>query len=87
MDPVLPNKQSYVRPFNLSPNPRSRTIIQDFLESKLTEAEVDTSWSDNPRRVYEKLHKYLTVNKYLKITVILREGKVVLIKDATEVDV
>lgn len=77
---TLPPKKSLVKPFSLAINPRSRLIIQDFVQSKLPEAIVDTSWSDNPRRVYEKLHKYLTVNSHLGISVILNEGKVILKK-------
>lgn len=85
-DPV-PNKASFVKPFHLTPNPRSRIIVQDFIESGLQEAAVDTSWSTNPRRVYEKLHKYLTVNQHLDISVVYRDSVVVLVKKATEVDI
>lgn len=81
------HKPMFVRPFHLTPNPRSRIIIQDFLDSGLEEAEVDTSWSPNPRRVYEKLHKYLVVNTHLGISVILRDKKVVLVRKAIEVDI
>ena len=87
MDNNLPPKSLFVKPFTLAPNPRSRTIIHDFLESSLQEAVVDTSWSRNPRRVYEKLHKYLTVNNHLGITVTLSGKNVVLTKKPVEVDI
>lgn len=76
----------FVKPFSLMPNPRSKTIIRNFIDSNLREAEVDTSWSKNPRRVYEKLHKYVAANKYLGVSVMLR-GEVVVLAREFEVDV
>lgn len=68
----------FIKPFTLTPNPSSRTIIQNFIDSGLDEAEVDTSWSKNPRRVYEKLHRYLRLNNHLGVSVRLQNGIVVL---------
>ena len=84
MDPLLPKKQSFIKPFTLSPNPKSRLIIQDFLESKLSEAEVDVSWASSPRLVYDRLHKYLSYNSHLGIQVAIRGEKVVLSKTEVE---
>ncbi|TRZ49505.1 MAG: hypothetical protein D4S01_08445 [Dehalococcoidia bacterium] len=75
---MLSPKRSTIKPIVLSPNPRSRTIIQDFLDSGLTVAEVDTSWSTHPRRVYEKLHKFLKINGDLGIGVRMETGKILL---------
>lgn len=80
MDPLLPKKRSFIKPFTLSPNPKSRMIIQDFIDSKLSEAEVDTSWARDPRLVYERLHKYLSYdhNRRFNIRVTIRKDKVIL---------
>lgn len=71
----------FIKPFTLSPNPRSRTLVQNFIDSNLNEAEVDTTWSVNPRRVYEKLHRYLRINKHLGIMVRFQNGTVILYKE------
>lgn len=73
--------KTFIKPFTLAPNPSSRTLIQNFMDSGLTEAEVDTSWSNNPRRVYEKLHRYLRSNKHLGVEVRLQNGIVVFHKE------
>lgn len=73
--------KSFIKPFTLTPNPRSRTIVQNFIDSGLKNAEVDTTWADNPRRVYEKLHRYLRINSHLGITVRLDDGIVYLTKE------
>lgn len=72
---------SFIKPFTLSPNPRSRTLVQNFITSELREAEVDTTWSQNPRRVYEKLHRYLQVHKHLGVMVRFQNGMVILYKE------
>lgn len=72
---------SFIKPFTLSPNPKSRTLVQNFISSGLTEAEVDTTWSTNPRRVYEKLHRYLRSNEDLGVMVRFQNGIVILYKE------
>ena len=81
MDPLLPKKRSFIKPFTLPQNPKSRLIIQDFLESKLSEAEVDVSWARDSRLVYDRLYKYLSYNRHLGIQVTIRGEKVILSKN------
>lgn len=74
-------RRSFIKPIALPYNPRSRTIIQDFLDSELLEAEVDTSWASSPRLVYDRLHKYLSYNKHIGVTVMITGDTVALQKN------
>jgi hypothetical protein len=75
-----PKRTSFIKPFTLPINPKSRQIITDFLDSKLSEAEVDISWANNPRMVYDRLHKFLAYNKHLGVQVTIRGETVYLSK-------
>ena len=81
---MLPERKTFLKPIHLSPNPRSRTIISNFIDTKANEMEVDTVWTDNPRTVYEKLYKYLSSNRQLGIEVIMRDKRVILRKVETQ---
>jgi hypothetical protein len=80
MTPILPKEQPFIKPFSLPRNPKSRLILQDFIDSKLSEAEVDVSWARDARLVYDRLYKYLTYNRHLGIVVTIKGDKVFLSK-------
>jgi len=78
---ILPDKDGLVRPIHIARNPRSKSIINDFISMNTRSAEVDTSWSSNKDYVYNKLHKFLSYNQSRYPDVILRKkgGRIFLI--------
>lgn len=74
-----PTKE-FIRPIRVNPNPKSKVLIWEFVESNSNHAHVDTSWTNSPRKVYDRLRKYLEIHDNLGINVFMSDGNVFLQK-------
>jgi hypothetical protein len=78
--------KKFICPADITPNPKSKHIVQAFLESGLDIAEIDISWGDF-KRVSNRLYQFVRFNPDFNLIVETNNNKLYLYKPGADVSI